>query len=114
MRDLYPISARQFETDPYRLPPKAVGVFFDGFVSGISSQTIKTVLSATPAMLTNPTAPPKVPTTRLKSVVLSDAPMPASVPTKPCARLDRPVSGLHSREKEIDAVEAAQARTGRR
>jgi hypothetical protein len=63
--DLYPISARQFETDPYRLPPKVVGVFFGGFVSGISSQTIKTVLRATPAMLPNPTAPPKVPTTRL-------------------------------------------------
>ena len=70
----------------HRLKP-----LFDGFVSGINSQTIKTVLSATPAMPTNPIAPPKVPTTRLKSVVLSDTPMPASVPTKPCARLNRPV-----------------------
>jgi hypothetical protein len=84
----YPLA--KSKTGPYRSPPvhhplKPLGFLSDGFVSGINSQTIKTVLSATPAMPTNPIAPPKFPTTRLKSVVLSDAPMPAKVPTKPWA-----------------------------
>ena len=47
---------------------------FDGMVSGIQNQTIRTKLSATQAMLMNPIAPPEFPATRLKNVVLSDAP----------------------------------------
>jgi hypothetical protein len=37
---------------------------FNGIVSGIQSQTIRTKLSATQAMLMNPIAPPQFPATR--------------------------------------------------
>ena len=69
---------------------------FDGFVSGISIQARKTELSATPAMLKKPIALPKFPKIRPKNVVLSDAPLPASVPTKPWAKLNLPVPCVRS------------------
>src|SRR5262249_42952678 len=69
---------------------------FAGFVSGISSQARKTVLSATTAMLRNPIALPKFPTIKPKNVVLTVAPMPASIPTKPCAKLNLPVPVVRS------------------
>jgi hypothetical protein len=51
-------------------------------VSVIQNQTIRTKLSATQAMLMNPIAPPKFPATRLKNVVLRDAPTPRERPNE--------------------------------
>ena len=69
---------------------------FDGLVSGISNQARKTEVSAAAAMLINPIALPKFPAIRPKNVVLSDAPMPANIPTKPWAKLNLPVPFVRS------------------
>ena len=53
-------------------------------------------------MLRNPAARPKLPATRPVSVVLSEAPIPDIVPTKPSARLNRPVPLVRS--ETISAV----------
>ena len=64
---------------------------FDGLVSGISDHISSAPVSATAAMLRNPAAVPSFAATRLESVVLSEAPTPDIVPTKPCPRLNLPV-----------------------
>ena len=62
-------------------------LLFDGLVSGISDHISSTAATATAEMPRNPAAGPNLAATRLESVVLSEAPTPDIVPTKPCPRL---------------------------
>ncbi len=60
---------------------------FDELVSGISDHSSSTAARALPCP---EILRPRLPATRLESVVLSEAPTPDIVPTKPYARLNRP------------------------
>jgi hypothetical protein len=92
----------------------------DGFVSGISNQRVKAASRPTAAMLRNTPVRPKLTATRPKSVVLSEAPIPDTVPTMPWARLKRPVPLVndqwreHSHHGSTDAVEQLKNNEPRR
>ena len=62
----------------------------------MSNHSSSAAARATAAMPRNPAAVPSLAATRLESVVLSEAPTPDTVPTKPCARLKRPVPIVRS------------------
>src|SRR6516164_1939370 len=70
---------------------RGTAVLGDGFVSGIQNQMIKAATRATDAMLRNTIVCPKLTAMRPNSAVLSEAPIPDAVPTRPWARLKRPV-----------------------
>ena len=65
-------------------------------VSGIKNQRINTATRAVAAMLRNTTVRPKLAAMTPNSAVLSEAPTPDAVPTRPCARLKRPVPFVRS------------------
>ena len=69
---------------------------FDGFVSGTKDQAMATAAKAIATTSKNPAERPKLPATKPVSVVLSAAPIPAMVPTKPWAKLNRPVPCVRS------------------
>ena len=67
-----------------------------GRLSGIKAQRTLNAIRAITATATKPAASPKFPTIIPESVVLSEAPILETAPTKPWARLNRPVRPVES------------------
>jgi hypothetical protein len=68
----------------------------DGFVSGINAKTISTAVTPTAVALNNPANCPNLSTMIPDIDVLTEAPIPERAPTRPCAKLNRPVPAVRS------------------
>jgi hypothetical protein len=97
--DLNPISARQIQNwsipiTPSPSPPKAAGLFVRQIRFRHQQPDDQDRAQCYPSNADKSNRATKI--SDDKAVVLSDAPVPAKVPTKPWARLDRPVPWVRS------------------